>query len=202
MVLDENIVDNGVTLEVRDSLGTVVPGTNTIGADTLNFNPTNDLNYAETYSVTVVGTIEDASGNVYSGVTSWNFTTMVAPDTTPPSLSSLTPTDGAINIAETTSVSMTFDENIRDNGASLEVTETIGGTVVAGTSSVSGDTITFIPDNDLNNISNYTVTLQNSVEDLSGNIYTGQTSWSFTTVALLPPYRLDRSNTFFTYTRR
>ena len=91
-----------------------------------------------------VGTIEDASGNVYGGVTSWNFTTMVAPDTTPPSLVSLTPADNAVDVNISTAITMVLDETIVDNGVTLEVRDSLG-TVVTGTNTIGADTLNFNP---------------------------------------------------------
>ena len=134
--------------------------------------------------MTVVGTIEDASGNVYSGVSSWNFTTMVAPDTTPPSLVAFIPADNAVNVDPAIEINAVFDENITNTGQIFLIQNTAPGAgPVNGMEGISDDTLWFRPNNDLVEGDTYTATILGPVEDLSGNEYTGQTSWTFTVAA-------------------
>ena len=186
MVFDENIADNGVTLELRDSVNTLVPGTSSVSANTLNFNPTNDLSEGELYTVTVVGTIEDLSGNTYKGQTIWSFTTEIPADTTAPSLVALTPLDGATDVNSSTNISMVFDEDIADTNVTLELTNSLGN-VVSGTDTMGTNSINFDPTNDLLDGEVYTVNVIGTIEDLSGNTYVGVTTWSFTAADITPP---------------
>lgn len=179
MVFDENIANNGASLEVRDSLNVLVNGTDAIAANTLNFNPSSDLTESETYTVTVAGAIEDLAGNVYTGTSSWSFTVAPLLDTTPPNVDTFTPADGTIEAKSDTEISVKFDENITSTGAGLKVTDNTLGMPVVGSTSVTGNTLWFIPDSDLSEDHNYTVNIQGAIKDLSGNVYTGQTSWSF-----------------------
>ena len=101
----------------------------------------------------------------------------------PTAPSSLTPAD------KSTDIIMTFDETIAGNGV-LQLKESDTNTTVNGTTTLSNNTLTFIPQSDLIPGANYTVTLQNTVEDLAGNAYSGLTSWNFSVnplIDVIPP---------------
>ena len=104
-------------------------------------------------------------------------------DTTAPSLVSLTPADGT-SADKSTYIIMEFDETIADNGVSLQLKDADTSTIISGTSTVTGNVLLFIPDSDLTPDSNYTVTLQGTVEDVAGNAYAGITSWNFSIIAV------------------
>ena len=191
MGFDESITGTGF-LEVRESgTNNIVSGTITKTDTTLGFMPQNNLISGSTYSVTLQNSVEDLSGNVYTGLTSWSFSVsasavtppIVPPpgDTTAPILLSLTPIDGS-TVDKLTDIVMTFDESITGTGI-LTLRDTTLSNDVIGASSISGSTLNFTPTNVLVAGNDYTVTLENSVEDLSGNIYTGITSWSFSVTA-------------------
>ena len=78
---------------------------------------------------------------------------------------------------------MEFDEVIADNGAMLEVKDSIMNTIVSGTSTISNNTLRFVPDSDLVPGSIYTVTLQGTVKDVAGNAYAGVGNWDFSIIA-------------------
>lgn len=186
MTFDENISDNGVILELRDSNNTLVGGTSIVSTNTFNFDPSEDLKENETYTVTVSGTIEDSAGNVYTAPTIWSFTTE---DNTAPVLILLKPREDTLNAKVGTNIKMQFDEDIADNGVVLEVRDSTNA-LVSGTHIVNGNVLKLIPDSNLMNAMEYNVTVQGIIVDLSGNIYTGQNSWSFTVVPLvdnIPP---------------
>ena len=104
--------------------------------------------------------------------------TLPGNDTTGPVLQSTSPADTATGVAVGTTVSATFDENL-------------GGTpaialspAVAGSTNVTGATITFTPSADLDPSTTYTVTVS-GIEDALGNTSTNET-FSFTTAAAPP----------------
>ena len=137
----------------------------------------------EQYTIVVTTTVEDINGRRLEDVFTFPFTTSSAPDTLPPSLISLTPADGT-SADKSTYISMEFNETIANNGAMLEVRDSINNTIVNGASTISENTLRFVPDSDLIPGTGYTVTLQGTVEDLAGNAYTGQTSWVFSVIAV------------------
>ena len=179
MAFDEVIADNGASLEVRDSATDLVVGTSTITNNILTFAPNNDLIPGEDYTVTLLGSVQDAVPNTYVGVTSWDFSVNPLVDSTAPSMVSLTPADGT-SADRATDVIISFDEELANNAASLEVRDS-GSDLVVGSSTITNNTLTFVPDSDLIPGEDYTVTLQGTVLDLAGNSYTGVTSWDFAT---------------------
>ncbi len=178
MAFSEEISGDGV-LELKDSdSNTIISGTATMNANQLGFVPDSDLTPGANYTVTLQNTVTDLAGNDYEGIPSWDFSVTPLADTTAPTLVSVTPADGT-SADKTTDVVMAFDETIANNGAVLEVRDSINSTIVNGTSTISGNSLRFVPESDLVPGANYTVTLVGTVEDLAGNAYSGPTSWSF-----------------------
>jgi hypothetical protein len=103
-------------------------------------------------------------------------------DTTPPTVTAVTPVDGTTAVARDTTVTATFDEDMfatTIDGSSFTLT---GSSSVAGTVSFDALTniATFTPSADLSVLTTYTATLSSSITDLTGNAL-ATTSWSFTT---------------------
>jgi Subtilase family/Bacterial Ig-like domain/Bacterial Ig domain/F5/8 type C domain len=111
-------------------------------------------------------------------------------DTTPPTVTSTSPADGATGIAVTTSITATFSEPVKSSSISTSsfILKNNAGTSIAGTiSSISSDglTATFKPSSQLAFSTSFTVTISPStarVQDLAGNAMATK-SWSFTTAA-------------------
>ena len=105
-------------------------------------------------------------------------------DTTAPTVSSVTPVDGATNVSRTAPVSAVFSEDmfavsVDDtsftlNDGSSTVLATISFDPGTNTASLQADTT-------LATLSNYTATLSTGVSDLAGNGLTENHAWSFTT---------------------
>jgi methionine-rich copper-binding protein CopC len=141
-------------------------------------NPSADLTPNITYSLTVRGT--DVSGNALAMQT-FSFTTEPPRDTTPPALTSSTPTSAQANVATNTRLSLTFSEAIAL--ASLDVT--VSPALDLGTAALTNQdrTVTFpAPVADFTASRTYTVSVV--VDDLAGNPLPA-TSFTFTTAA--PP---------------
>jgi subtilisin len=123
-------------------------------------------------------------------------------DTVAPTVTGVSPSDGATGVAVGTNVSVTFSEAVDPttvNGSTFTVSD---GGGVAGSISVAGNGLsaTFDPSADLANSTLYTITVTSGVQDLSGNSLdqdpasggTQPFSSSFTTVAA-PPQGGDAS---------
>ncbi len=103
-------------------------------------------------------------------------------DTTPPTVSSVTPVDAATAVDRTTAVTATFNENmlatsIDTTSFTLANSSTAEGVVTFDGSKVA----TFTPTNSLALMSTYTATLSTANTDLSGNALASNHPWSFTT---------------------
>ncbi|WP_455212087.1 Ig-like domain-containing protein, partial [Kaarinaea lacus] len=134
------------------------------------FTPASLLSYSENYTISLSSTITDQAGNPLS-FTPLTFSTLSAPDTTPPTVLLTVPLSNAIDVSQTSEISLTFSEDMQgiDTTNFTVVSENFGPLV--GT--VAYDNVnfraTFIPENPLRYFENYTVNLNSSVTDLSGN---------------------------------
>lgn len=129
--------------------------------------PTSNLDTDTLYDVMMNG-VCDYAGNLLSAkALSFTTSSSSTPDTTAPSLSSVSPSGNATNIAVDSNIVLTFSENIgNDNVIRLF---DASGQVVSGVTSVSGNTLTFNPDGDLANDNRHRIEIRWNIFDLSGN---------------------------------
>lgn len=175
---------------VETSSSTAVSGTVSYDAstDTATFTPGADLLNGTQYTATLSTALSDVAGNAMSSDFSWNFTTVAAGDTTPPSVSSTTPGSGAVDVAINSTVAAIFSEDLDGltvDSSSFTLVQTSGSVPVSGSVNYDAvsDTASFVPASDLLNDTEYTATLSTAVTDTTGNALTSDYSWSFTTVA-------------------
>ncbi|MCX6179510.1 MAG: Ig-like domain-containing protein [Chlorobiales bacterium] len=165
----------------------------TFSGNTLTINPTGDLANGTHYFVTLAaGSIKDLAGNNYAGTTAYDFSTIAAPDTTPPTVSAFSPAIGAAGIAVGSDIVLTFSEAVQRGTGVIELhSGSATGTLVASYDAasstnlnVSGNTLTINPTADLVNGAHYFVTLAaGSIKDVAGNHYAGTTGYDFSTSA-------------------
>src|SRR4028118_1514117 len=169
----------------------------TVSGSELTINPTADLGEGTDYYVEIAnGAITDIAGNNYAGITgnsTWNFTTVVPADTTPPTASSLSPADNVTGVGVGDNLVLNFSEAIQKGTGNIvlkklsdnSVVETIAAT--AANVTVSGSQVTINPTADLGEGSDYYVEIANgAITDIAANNYagiTGNSTWNFTTVA-------------------
>ncbi|MBI5018195.1 MAG: Ig-like domain-containing protein [Deltaproteobacteria bacterium] len=161
--------------------GAQVAGTVTVTGATATLTPAASLGFGTAYTATVGTGARDLAGNALAAAVSWTFTTASAPDTTPPTVSSTTPANGANGVAVNAGVSVTFSEPV--DAASLAASLTLAGPggPVAGTVTVVGATATFTPAASLVPATAYTATVGTGARDLAGNPLAAPFSWTFTT---------------------
>jgi alpha-tubulin suppressor-like RCC1 family protein len=157
---------------------TGVAGTVTYSGTTATFTPSSNLNYSTPYTATITTGVRDTAGNYMASNYLWSFTTGVAPDTTPPTVSSTNPADSATGVAINTAITATFSENM-DVSTITTATFTVSG--VAGAVAYNGTTATFTPSGNLAYSTTYTATITTGVRDAAGNPMASNYSWSFTT---------------------
>lgn len=124
----------------------------------------------------------DAIGVAGSYATASSFTL----DTTAPTVSSTTPVDAAVSVANTSAVSAVFGEDMDSlsiGGSTL--TLLAGSTAVTGTVSYdsASKTASFTPAANLAGTTAYTATLTTGMKDAAGNAIAANYPWSFTTAA-------------------
>jgi hypothetical protein len=109
------------------------------------------------------------------------------PDYTKPTVTTVSPANGATNIAtNTSSITATFSESMDESSiyASTFTVQNSSGASVSGTVTYDPSTnkVTFIPSSTLAYSTTYTAKLNTGVKDLAGNALASDYTWTFTTV--------------------
>ena len=176
---NQAVVPTSVVFSVLDPSLNAVPGTTSYSSatNTSTFVPSSPLAYNTTYTATVSGAT-NSSGQAMASPYSWTFTTATAPVS--PAVTSTLPADKATAIGVNTAPSATFNQVV--TASSITFTLQAGTTNVTGTSSYSGNTVTFTPGSALAYNTTYTATVSGAT-NAAGQAMTGPYSWTFTTVA-------------------
>ncbi len=169
--------------------GTIVLATVTYDAPTrtATLTPSAPLAPSVTYTPVVRSGAKDLANNPLAADVSWSFTTAAA-DTTPPTVTGVTPTDGATGIPTATSVTVTFDEPVVATTVGTNTFELRdpGGNQVSATVTYDAParTATLTPSSPLAADAQYTATVKggvSGVKDLAANALEQDFTWSFTT---------------------
>ena len=115
------------------------------------------------------GAMDWAGNGLASAPVTWNFTTTTAADNTPPTLVSSTPTNGSTNVVVSVNLVLTFSEAIDQNSLQdVFISPDIGDGVPVWSN--GGRTVTFDPDTDMMDDTQYTFSIvPGDVRDLAGN---------------------------------
>ncbi len=173
--------------------GAAVPGTVTYVAatNTATFAPTANLLPSTQYTATVNTSAQSATGNPLASSFGWSFTTGLAVSATSPTLIVTTPASAATGVAENQRIAATFSKVMDPATITAPGTFTVavagpGGAAVPGTVTYSFSTAVFTPTANLPPSTEFTATITNAAEDLSGNALVAggvPNPWSFTTGA-------------------
>ncbi len=105
-----------------------------------------------------------------------------------PTISSVSPSDGATDVSIDTTITATFNEDMDDTTITTSTFTVSDGTNhVNGTVSYTAGTATFTPDNHLDEGGNYTATITTDVKNQSGDALDSDYTWSFETDEDLSP---------------
>ena len=183
------------TFELRDAANTLVAATVTFNASTrvATLNPTPTLVAASTYTVTVKGgtvdpRVKDLAGNALANDRTWSFTT--AGDTTAPTVTAISPSNGATAVNRTANVTATFSEAMDATTITTNTFELRDPANVLVPAAVAYSAITrkatLNPAARLSPVTTYTVTVKGGatdprVKDVAGNAMAANRTWSFTT---------------------
>ena len=189
------------TFELRNAADTLVPAVVTYNsaARTATLAPNAALTNGTVYTATVKGgatdpRVKDAAGNALAANFTWSFTT--AAESTPPTVTTVTPANGATGVSTATSATVTFNEAMDATtigSATFELRNSSNGLVPAGvTYSSATRTATLAPNAALANGAVYTATVKGGatdprVKDAAGNALAANFTWSFTTVGETTP---------------
>jgi methionine-rich copper-binding protein CopC len=168
-----------ISFTLKDSSNNTVAGSVSYNTttNTATFTPSAALLGLTTYTATVSGA-QDTSGNTMTPVT-WSFTT-ATPDTTPPTVTGMTPAAGATLASFAGNVTATFSKPVQASTISFTLKDSSNNTVTATVSyNSTTNTATLTPAGDLVPATAYTATVSGA-QDLAGNTMTAF-SWSFTT---------------------
>jgi hypothetical protein len=139
------------------------------------------------YTISVAG-VEDAAGNTMPDAT-WSFTTTNTMDTTPPTVVSNSPANGATNVNVDTNLSITFSEPVNQTQLEIFSYPEIGDGTIAW--SDGGRTRTFDPLEPLLDNQQYNINiLPGGVVDLAGNGIVNAVTIVFSTGATLAAGRI------------
>ena len=175
ITFSENITagDNYSGIYVMNTIsGVKVAMTKTISANTLTIKQTTSRLYNTPYQVYIpAGAIKDMTGNKLTNAYTYTFTTL-SNDSTPPTITSVDPTNNkVINVANKALV-ITFSENIKAGSAftSIKVTNPDGVKVNPLYKVINGKTLTLTRNGYYINGLTYTITLpKGSITDTAGN---------------------------------
>jgi hypothetical protein len=187
------------------TLGVPVSGTVTysVASKTATFTPTGGVFAANTlFTSTISIASKDLAGNAMIAAYVWSWSTGSDPDTTPPTVLSTVPANGAINVPLNQIVTATFSEAM-DPVTITNITFTVTGPglpIPGGLVSYDALTniATFMPDANLLPSSTYTGTITTGAKDLAGNALASNYVWTFTTGTGLAPgaVNLGSASTF------
>ncbi|MEQ8416539.1 MAG: Ig-like domain-containing protein, partial [Imperialibacter sp.] len=199
VTFSENIVANTGVITIRDIGGSIhssysVNGGATIANNTLTITPSFNLNASTEYYVDLgVGVVKDVAGNTFAGlngIPNWTFTTQALEV----SALSYAPANGNTNVAVSSDLSITFEENITIATGTISVHHASNGMLITSLTNyngsemtINGATVTFNMPNDLpantevyvNVTSGYLRSAANSQKIWPG--IEDNTSWRFTT---------------------
>ena len=128
--------------------------------------------------------LRPVSGRSY-GYLSWAGTAGgTAGDTAAPTVTATSPVPGAVAVARTAEVSVTFSEAMDPSAtsAAFSLNRSADGVAVAGTFSWSGTTMRFRPSTALAGGTSYTARVSTLARDVAGNRLGADQAWSFTTI--------------------
>jgi methionine-rich copper-binding protein CopC len=173
----------GGALSLRTSNGTLVPAAVGYDATTrvATLDPNATLVSGARYTVGISNSVRDAAGNRLT-TASWTFTTIPAPDTIRPTVSSRTPAVGATNVRRGNDLTVTFSEPVVGVSGTTVTLRTAAGTLVRATVGYNAATrvATLNPSATLVANQRYQVALTEDIRDASGNRLTAM-SWNVTT---------------------
>ncbi len=191
MTFDQEISAGIGNITITDGVTPIViPVTSsqvTIAGNVLTINPTADLAFSKTYSVSIAAAaIRNVCGINYTAGT-WSFTTVAPSDVTPPVFVALSPTNGAVGVALDTDCSITFSETVLGTAGGTVSIFTAAGVLVQTfpLAGFSGGILVLNPTADLlPSTVYYIIFAPGSLQDAAGNAFTQiqmPTDWRFTT---------------------
>src|SRR5947207_404451 len=162
-----------------------VSGTVSYSGVTATFTPTGNLAPLTTFTATISTGARDLAGNALAADVVWSFTTGVIPDTTPPTVSAIVPTDANTGVAIDQTITATFSEAMDSAsiGTNIFLLTGPGEAPVAGSVNyyIAIKNATFTSAIYLASLHDALPTFSTGARDLAGNALAADVVWSFTT---------------------
>lgn len=188
--MDPATVTAPTTFTLACPTGTPKLGTVTYAAatNTATLTLASDLPPSTTCTGTITTAAKDSTGTPMAANYTWNFTTGLGSDVTPPTVVTVTPASGACLQTE---VGATFSEamnpaTINTTTFTLQLTGPPLGTMLAGAVAYDVPTrvATFTPTASLLPSTSYTATITTGAKDTTGNALAANRTWTFVTGTL------------------
>jgi len=174
---------NAESVTIVDDAGNAIVGImKTIGAS-VTFRPIQSLAFSTNYIVTITDQAADLATNSLEESFTWQFSTSTEEDNTKPTITSTVPASSSNFAPINRGLIVTFSETMDQesiNSSTFYMTNT-SGDLIAGNINYAGNTVTFMPNDNLVFSQSYIATVAADVRDMSGNTLGLIHSWSFTT---------------------
>jgi hypothetical protein len=157
---------------------TPVLGVVMLVGNTATFTPDDPLDEGTVYTASISTGVTDLAGLALASANTWMFTTI---DLARPTVESTAPAIGATGVPTSTMVSATFSESMAPAATMGAFTLLDGLVPVLGVVTVVGDTLTFVPDNPLDEDTLYSAVISIAATDVAGNALLAPFPWTFTT---------------------
>ncbi len=162
VTFSEPIKTGNTSIQLENSNNTPISFTTNIDGNILTIKPSLLVNNTKYTLILPTGSITDLAGNPLNYYTT-NFSTGPLP-----LITSINPTNGAVNVATNNNITLTFNKPIKSGNMSIQL-ENSNNTPVSFTTNINGNILTIKPTL-LSNNTKYTLILHTgSITDLAGN---------------------------------
>ncbi|MEK7369086.1 MAG: Ig-like domain-containing protein, partial [Planctomycetota bacterium] len=181
----DRVTTTSVYLVLDNGTGQSVDGSLALSTDKkiITFTPVSSLSMGTSYSLIITSAVTDEAGNPLSGGFMLRFTT-IQPDTTPPSVVSVTPVNGEQGVSVGTVISVKFSEPVNPGTLTRDsyiVSSSAAAVQGAITFNQDNTAATLTPANQLSFNTTYAVTVKAGVKDTVGNATTSDYVSTFKT---------------------
>jgi len=146
---------------------------------TIKLTPASNLNYSTTYTASISAAVKDIPGNHLASAYYWSFVTGNHPDTTPPTVVSVSPSADANGVPLNAGISAVFSEAMDTstiNATNFTVNGALAGSVSYDAANLSA---VFTPSANFPLSTKYTANISTGVKDTAGNAMASACQWSF-----------------------
>jgi Bacterial Ig-like domain len=207
ITFDENVYQGVGDVEIYESGGSLHATVNAAditgyNSKTITIDPAGTFGSEIEYYVLIdAGAFVDGIGNDFAGIVSTIFWTFTSDDNIKPTMSTVSPTNGSIDVSVSTNLQITFSEPVFENIGNITIVDDDSGldkeviNVQGPYVSVLSNVVTIDPFLDLDGSTNYHITVdESSFKDESNNYFDGillETDWAFITEDISVPVDLS-----------